>query len=203
MISITIALFSVVPYYYNPNIHNLGNIGMGGKIHANIAPFATRVIDLVRYKGINIRKEIMSDYSENCVLDLCCGIGKSTTQIGTGIDTSPEMIKIAKLTNKNSEFKVANAENYIPDKSYNIVTCMFAFHEMPIEAQYKVIENAIKIAKNEVIIVDIARNYKPKEIMLKGEPYLIDYLENIDNILSNFDKKIYIDKHVNIWKYKK
>ena len=203
MISITIALFSVVPYYYNPNIHNLGNIGIGGKIHASLAPIATKVIDVVRYKGVNIRKEIMLDYSENSVLDLCCGIGKSTTQFGTGIDTSNEMIQIAKLTNKNSVFKVANAENYIPDKSYDIVTCMFAFHEMPFEAQYKVIENAIQIAEKEVIIVDIASNYKPKEIMLKGEPYLIDYLNNIDNIVSDFEKTNYINGHVNIWKYKK
>jgi hypothetical protein len=74
---------------------------------------------------------------------------------------------------------------------------------MPFEAQYKVIENAIQIAEKEVIIVDIASNYKPKEIMLKGEPYLIDYLNNIDNIVSDFEKTNYINGHVNIWKYKK
>ena len=38
--------------------------------------------------------------------------------------------------------------------------------------------------------------------MLSGEPYLLDYQKTIDNTLSCFDKTIYIDKHVNIWKYK-
>tara|TARA_A100001011_G_scaffold399597_1_gene509014 strand:- start:1032 stop:1631 length:600 start_codon:yes stop_codon:yes gene_type:complete len=198
-----IVLFSVVPYYYNPNIHNLGNIGIGGKVHATIAPIARRVIDLISYKGVNIRQEIMSEYSETSVLDLCCGIGESTVEFGTGIDTSPEMIHVAKFINKNSDFHIGNAETYKPKLSYDIVTCMFAFHEMPLEAQYKVIDNAIKIAKKEVIIVDIASIYQPKEVMLSGEPYLLDYLDNIDNVLSNFDKKNYIEEHVNIWKYKK
>ena len=80
---------------------------------------------------------------------------------------------------------------------------MFALHEMPIAAQYRVVNNAIKIAKKEVILVDISSDYTPKKIMLSGEPYLIDYLNNIDNILKKFEKIEYIPKHVSIWKYKK
>lgn len=200
MISATLAS---VPYYYNPTIHNLGNIGLGGKIHAILGVFATKLIDNISYKGINIRNEIMKEYKENSVLDLCCGIGESTLDFGTGIDTSPEMISVAKFVNRNSDFYIGNAENYKPKLSYNIVSCMFAFHEMPLDAQCRVIENAIKIAKEEVIIVDISSSYQPKKIMLAGEPYLSDYLDNIDNVLSNFDKTNYIENHVTIWKYKK
>ena len=47
-----------IPYYYNPKIHNFGNIGLGGKIHANLANFATKQIDNMRYNNRNIRKEI-------------------------------------------------------------------------------------------------------------------------------------------------
>ena len=78
---------------------------------------------------------------------------------------------------------------------------MFAFHEMPKYAHENIIVNAISIAKKEVILVDIASNYEPKEIMLSGEPYLLDYLKTIDNTLSCFKKEVYIDKHVSIWRY--
>jgi SAM-dependent methyltransferase len=199
---IIISILGAVPYYYNPKIHSLGNIGLGGKIHALAAPFARRMIDHISYKGVNIRKDIMSEYRDNTVLDLCCGIGDSTPKFGTGIDTSKEMINVAKFVNRDSNFIVANAETYKPDIPFDIVSCMFAFHEMPLSAQCRVIENAIKIAKEEIIIVDIASNYKPKTIMLDGEPYLLKYLDSIDNTLSCFDKINYIDNHVAIWKYK-
>lgn len=203
MILTTIALVSVIPYYYNPNIHNLGNIGVGGKIHATLAPIARRMIDHISYNGIDIRKDIMSEYEDMKVLDMCCGIGDSTFKYGTGIDTSNEMINMAKFINRNNNFYKANAETYIPDENFDVVSCMFALHEMPASAQYRLINNAIKIAKKEVILVDIASNYTPKEIMIAGEPYLIDYLNNIDTILRNFEKIEYIPEHVAIWKYKK
>jgi SAM-dependent methyltransferase len=199
---IIISILGAVPYYYNPKIHSLGNIGFGGKIHALAAPFARRIIDQISYNGVNIRKDIMSKYSDYKVLDLCCGIGDSTPKFGTGIDTSKEMISVANFVNRNSNFIVANAETYKPDIPFDIVTCMFAFHEMPLSAQCRVIENAINIAKEEIIIVDIASNYKPKTIMLDGEPYLLKYLDSIDNTLSCFNKINYIDNHVAIWKYK-
>ena len=118
MISCTMVSFILtsVPYYYNPTIHNLGNIGFGGKIHATIGIFATKLIDNISYKGINIRNEIMQEYKENSVLDLCCGIGESTIDFGTGIDTSPEMISVAKFVNRNSDFYIGT--NYISSTTY-------------------------------------------------------------------------------------
>lgn len=192
-----------IPYYYDPRIHNLGNIGFRGQIHAEGALLSTRVIDRLRYNGTNIRKEIMKEYKNNKVLDFCCGIGVSTMDNSVGIDTSPEMLKVANKIQKNKRFYLGNAENYKPKEDYDVVSCMFAFHEMPQYAHSKIIKNAFKIAKKEIIIVDIASNYEPKDIMLTGEPYLLDYLETIDNTLTCFEKEIYIDKHVNIWRYKK
>ena len=44
-----ITIFSLsVPYYYNPDIHNFGNIGIGGKIHAEIGPLFTKMIEIGR-----------------------------------------------------------------------------------------------------------------------------------------------------------
>ena len=83
---------------------------------------------------------------------------------------------------------------------------MFGFHEIPQLAQINIINNALRIAQEEFIIVDIAPNYKnkkPPKLMLDGEPYLIDYLNNIQNILFDFEETIYIPNHVHIWRYKK
>jgi len=194
-----------IPYYYDRRIHNLGNIGFQGMIHAESAYMTTKIIDRLCYDGVNIRKEIMKDYKNNSVLDLCCGIGISTMENSVGIDTSIEMLNVAtKLDEKeklNKQFYFGNAENYNPEIPVDIVTCMFGFHEMPLSAHCKIIENAMKIAKKEIIIVDIATNYKPKEIMLSGEPYLLNYLKDIDNTLFCFDKQNYIDNHVDIWRY--
>ena len=198
-----------VPYYYNPKMHSFGNIGLGGKLHAFMAPFATRGIDMLRYDGKNIREEIMQPYVDQnkTILDLCCGVGISTAEGAMGIDTSDEMLNVATSlhTNKNKKFYFANAEIVRPKQSIDIVTCMFAFHEMPLEAQIKVINNAIRIANEEFIIVDISPNYKnkkPPQIMLAGEPYLIDYLKNIEKMLQDFEETIYVANHVHVWKYK-
>ena len=67
-----------------------------------------------------------------------------------------------KKSKTNTQFYFGNAENFKPKIKPDIVTCMFAFHEMPQQAQIRVINNGIMIAKEEFIIVDIAPNYKNK-----------------------------------------
>jgi ubiquinone/menaquinone biosynthesis C-methylase UbiE len=191
-----------VPYYYNPNIHNFGNIGFGGKIHAELAPLFTKLIDKTAYDGRDVRSEILKTYKNKKIIDLCCGSGLSTLENNLGIDTSNEMLNIARRYNKKSNFKYGNAENFGNNKEFDIVTCFFSFHEMPNYAHLNIINNCKRIAKEEIIIVDISTNYKPSSIMLSGEPYLLNYLNTIDNILSEFNKTIYIENHVNIWKLK-
>ena len=88
-----------VPYYYNPNMHNLGNIGIGGKIHAEFSPYITKFIDNIRYEGRDIRKEIIESYKNKKIIDLCCGTGLSTFENSIGIDTSIEMINVARKYN--------------------------------------------------------------------------------------------------------
>ena len=195
-----------VPYYYNPKIHNLGNIGARGKIHANLFYYTTKLVDNVRYDGRDIRKEIYSKYKNENILDLCCGIGMSTAENGIGIDTSLEMLNKAKSIKKKAKFFYGNAESYTPKIDIDIVTCMFAFHEMPLMAQINVINNGLRIARKEFIIVDIASNFKnkkPSKLFLRGEPYLIDYLNNIDYLTRNFEKINYIPNNVDVWIYKK
>ena len=115
------------------------------------------------------------------------------------------MLNVAKCNNKNSKFYFGNAEYYIPPYDIDIVTCMFSFHEMPLYAQKNIIKNAITIANEKVLIVDISPNYKPSKIMLTGEPYILDYLSNIQKCLNDFgfEEHEYIKNHVTLWCYEK
>ena len=204
---IEIILYTIIslhrPYYYNDKIHNFGNIGWKGRIHAEISPFATKFIDHRCYNGRNIRNEIMLPYKNKRILDFCCGTGISTinNNQAIGIDTSFEMLNIAKRNHENAQFYFGNAENYTPPYMIDIVSCMFAFHEIPLYAQKNIIINAINIAKEKIIIVDISPNYKPSKTMLTGEPYILEYLSNIQGLLDkyNFEEYEYIKEHVNIW----
>ena len=209
-------------YYYpfNPNIHNLGNTGFSGAIHAEFAPIFTKIIDIRAYNGRNIRQEIIdklennngpnngpNNEPKNKILDLCCGVGISTAQYG--IDTSPQMINKAKRQFPNKKFLVENAENFWKSNhldffmNIDIVTCMFAFHEMPAYAHEKIINNSLRLASKEVIIVDLSPEYKSSKLMRDGEPYLLDYQKTIEKTIEkySFKRTDYIPGHVTIWKY--
>lgn len=188
-----------VPYYYDNRIHNMGNTGSLGNIHAAVSPFITKLIDDKAYNSVNIRKQIYDDL-EGDIVDLCCGTGFSTKPGTLGIDTSLEMLRFAKIYNPGSNYLFGNAETFGKDKEYDIVSCMFAFHEMPNTAHRKIIKNAMRIARKNVVIVDISTEYKPSGMMLLGEPYILNYLDTIDDILKDFNKTTLIKNHVDIWK---
>lgn len=204
MFNLFLLIFSsITPYWFNPKIHNFGNTGILGNVHAASTPFITRLIDYKAYDGRDVRKEIYNTFEGN-VLDLCCGTGFSTKPGHTGIDTSLEMLRLTKVFNPGSNYLCGNAESYGKDKEFDTVSCMFAFHEMPTVGHLKVIRNALKVAKKEIIIVDISTNYEPSDLMLSGEPYINDYLKNIDDTLYNygFSKKIFIENHIDVWNLK-
>ncbi|MEY2914232.1 MAG: Phaeocystis globosa virus, partial [Cyanobacteriota bacterium] len=111
--------------------------------------------------------------------DLCCGTGSSTYNDQLGIDTSKAMIEQAQKIHSNSRFIKGNAENYGQHQEFDTATLMFAFHEMPNYAHHKIIKNAKKITKHDILIVDISPNYSPSKLMLSGEPYLLNYKATI------------------------
>jgi ubiquinone/menaquinone biosynthesis C-methylase UbiE len=202
-------------YYYDPRIHNFGNIGLGGQIHSLLAPYATKVIDNKCYNSINIRQLILSKYSHDFyknherlpkLIDLCCGTGTSTATNQLGIDSSLPMITQAKKIHNNkqaikTQFIIGNAENYGQEDEFDTATLMFAFHEMPNYAHHKIIKNAKKITKHDIIIVDISPNYSPSKLMLIGEPYLLNYKATIQQLLTQhqFTYLEYIPNHVGLW----
>jgi SAM-dependent methyltransferase len=208
--------YSIKPkYYYDSRIHNFGNVGLGGHIHSLLAPYATSLIENKCYNSINIRQVILSNYNQEFyqkhervpkLIDLCCGTGTSTATNQLGIDTSEAMISTATLIHakkKHNKFIIANAENYGKPQEFDTATLMFAFHEMPNYAHHKIIKNAKRITKHEIIIVDINPNYNPSQLMLMGEPYLLNYKATIAKILEkhNFTYLEYIPNHVGLWIY--
>ena len=67
-------------------------------------------------------------------MDLCCGIGSSTAAWGVGVDSSKAFLSMANIkgvANLKQNFKYGNAETWGESNSFDVVTCMFATHEMP------------------------------------------------------------------------
>ena len=188
-------------YPYNPNIHNLGNTGFWGSIHAKITPKFISYSDKNLY-GFNLRQSVLTRFDKSkSILDFGCGTGFSTNcnNISLGIDTSLQMINEAKKIFPNKKFEIGHAEYFKSMNKYDLVTCMFLLHEVPKVNRKNIIDNAISLAKEKIIILDIASNYNPSKFMINGEPYLEDYLNNIDNELENFKKIIIKENHIHLW----
>jgi hypothetical protein len=85
-------------------------------------------------------------------------------------------------------FSFGNAETYGDTQGYDVVTIMYAMHEMPGDARKRVLANMMRVARESVVIVDIHPEFqetlakKPMngEFFLMGEPYVLEYLTNID-----------------------
>ena len=43
------------------------------------------------------------------------------------------------------------------------------------------LRNALRIARDKVIVMDIWPGFEPNDMMLSGEPYVLDYLANIED----------------------
>ena len=76
---------------------------------------------------------------------------------------------------------------------------MYLFHEAPRSARRNLFERAKALAKEKVIIVDIAPDYTPSSSMLLGEPYVMEYLDHIQEDLSQLEEHVLVPGHVHLW----
>ena len=83
-----------------------------------------------------------------------------------------------------------------------LLVLFFALHEMPRFARQNLIKRTQEYTKKEIVFVDISTDYNPSPHMLIGEPYIKEYLKNIDEDLKNFEKISIIDGHVSMWSMK-
>lgn len=255
-------------YWYHPDIHSIGNVGFFGAIHAALAPISTKVIDMAAYNGEDVRSIVANLLSEKIintkkimgrrtkVLDMCCGVGISTralqdvfpdSDLVVGVDTSPEMIKMARFLTSHVDFfksvnsffsfffgksstltsmkqrasdqrktKCANKAKFtygnaektgFPSESFELVTIMYAFHEVPLAGRKRILKEACRILQKggTLAIVDISTEYQPSASMLMGEPYVLEYQKNIHRqlrTLKGFSNRRYetiIKNHVGMW----
>lgn len=139
------------------------------------------------------------------ILDIGCGLGYSTSSSegSLGIDTNIKNINNAKklFPNKNFRRSFFNAKNF--EEEYDVVTSMFYLNNVPNYLRTKLIESAIKIAKERVVIVDIDPDYKPERELLNKRVYMPDYIKNCRSDLSLFDEAVLVDGLLKIWVYNK
>jgi SAM-dependent methyltransferase len=177
---LVVASLALTPYWRDPRIHNMGNTGLGGAVHALLAPFATRAIDHAAYGGVDVRARILGDHvaPDDEVVDFGCGTGFSTTSLG--VDSSPEMLAVARLAHPHKTFVSGHAEVWGADGAADVVTMMFLLHEAPRAARARLLRNAMRVARRKVVVADILPSYEPSDLMLLGEPFVLDYLAHVD-----------------------
>ena len=102
----------------------------------------------------------------------------------------------------------SNAEDTkLPSKSFDLVTVFFAFHEAPQTGRAKILAEARRLLDSggTLAVVDISPELKPSEAFLSGEPYAIDYQQNIQSQLLNTKGflrpkyKVLVPDHVAMW----
>lgn len=93
-------------------------------------------------------------YSENQVLDLCCGSGQSTqflvksSQNVTGLDASPFSLRRAQQNVPEAAYVEAFAENMpFKDNLFDLVHTSVALHEMQPEQLRKIINEVYRVLK--------------------------------------------------------
>ena len=204
-------------WYYDNRIHNFGNIGLGGKFHAFMAPHTSKIIDRISYNNVNIRFRSIFNcnpyvYDRDMrILDFGCGVGISTSSLEymfpradiTGLDCSVSMLNNCPKY-KNIEFKkgLVHRTEY-EDESIDFINCMFLFHEVPREGRKEIFDEIVRILKPGGLlnILDIRMSYQPNVFMLAGEPFLLDYLNNFENEIGKLpfeelDKPVYDGKQL-------
>lgn len=162
-------------YYQDPRMHNLGNVGFGGRVHALLAPLATAVITERAYGGFEPRDWLHAQLPDATCVDLGCGVGISTRSGDLGVDASHEMIERARLLGPDKAFLIADIEDW-EGRNFAAATLAFVTHEMPRTARLNAMHNALKVAPR-LHVMDIDPQYTPSTAMLSGEPYLRNYLK--------------------------
>ncbi|MFN8576928.1 MAG: class I SAM-dependent methyltransferase [Candidatus Sericytochromatia bacterium] len=139
------------------------------------------------------------------MLDVACGTSRVINQINkthpnldiTGIDISPFYIEYSKNNIKSDkiQFLQANAESLpFEDNSFDIVSSVYLFHELPRNTRKKVLSEMYRVLKKDSLLVieDSIQLNESKEIenviyrFCKEfhEPYYKDYVQNpIENFI--------------------
>ena len=168
----------------DPRIHNLGNHGKGGWLHAQMAGPFTHMLDQVAYGGVDVR-EMVRESAPPGTVDLGCGVGLSTPDDGIGVDASSQMLDVATRTRTGCTFYRGLAERWGAADSAPLVIVSFLLHEQPRERRVRILHNARRISTGRVLVLDVHPEYRPSRAMLSGEPFLLDFLSHIEGEMAD------------------
>jgi len=99
-----------------------------------------------------------------------------------------------------------------PRGQFDIVTIMYTFHEILKIARYRIQRETRRLLKPGGIlaIVDIhPQDYTPSPAMLAGEPYVIEYHNNVEKQMASIQGFRYLNcidvvpEHVTMWVLKR
>lgn len=82
----------------------------------------------------------------------------------------------AKKTQKRLQFKQTNAEQTdLPPKSFDLVTIMYGFHEIPLEGRDKILAESQRLLQKGALlaVVDITADYEPRYVL----PFILHLLD--------------------------
>lgn len=207
---------------FDPRIHNLGNTGVGGFVHAKCAKFATDLIDARAYGGRNVRKELAQLMRQRKVprvaVEVGCGVGTLTQELVyvdyfsdiLAVDTSRQMVNEARRRVQNVTFEVANGCD-LSNSSSGLAVASFVMHELPTEAHEDLLQTMLLATEGatdgQVWIADIELTYTPSRAMLAGEPYIAEYLANFNETIRrvaggngcHVSSLVLVANHVRVW----
>lgn len=201
----------VEDWWYNPIIHTFGNVGIGGSVHAALAPLVTKMIDRKAYNGRDVRQEfcdiIVNNIEQDSLfaIDFACGVGISSNALYKSIDgkniekklvyaldSSPQMISAAeKRGNPNIKYRESNVsinEYMMYNNCVDLITCLYLLHEVPSEGRKWVFKNAHSLLKTGGVfaIADVSSYYRASTGMLIGEPYLLEYQKTVNDTIDDY-----------------
>lgn len=149
-----------------------------------------------------------------------------------GVDTSGEMLSVASAISGHEQgirryveaikrvlrggsapstvrasYRRGNAEKTrLGGPKADLVTIMFAFHEVPMSGRARILKEARRLLKRggTLAVVDICPSYRPSPYMLAGEPFVQEYQRNINRQLEThpgftfWQRKLVVPGHVNL-----
>lgn len=206
---------------FHPSIHNMGNVGLSGRLHAALASGATRIIDSVAYGGRNMRRDLAEELgcrftpATTRVVEVGCGVGTLTRELIkqgfsklTAVDTSAAMITRAMHENPDgAAWRVLNGVDVpVVFDPQDLAIVSMVMHELPVSAHYELMGALVDATApgGEVWVVDISPSYQPSSMMLSGEPYVLEYLRTFQGTMREIasapglqlSEKELIDGHV-------
>ncbi|CAJ1959807.1 unnamed protein product [Cylindrotheca closterium] len=107
------------------------------------------------------------------------------------------------------EYNLGNAEDTgLEGGTFDLATIMYCFHEAPYWGRSRILQEAHRLLAPgaTLAILDISPTYEPSFSMLAGEPYVLEYKENIQVQLKEQAKgfqncryREVVEGHVGLW----